>query len=207
MVTPYGCVDICRSQPKPAAISTLRFHMAFSLSISAGPLLALALALATTLVGCGGGSNQEVSDAQFDSKLRRLSVGIPNTLSAFSRANCINNESITWDNTWAKDWWMAVDSFQTSDTGEFVWEVCDTLGKRCAAVSWGAGVSMGKTWEVDGYHYVSYEDSGHTVEVQDQIRYLEEWCDYGWQDTGPRGHWTSGECKVTKATSCNITEW
>lgn len=70
----------------------------------------------------------------------------------FSRANCVNNESITWD--WpGRNYWLWTNSFHRhSKTG---WQDPIRTGwqwtYRSAAVHWGEG--MGGGWYVIGHHF------------------------------------------------------
>lgn len=94
-----------------------------------------------------------------------LLVGLPAKaeLSWFSRANCVNNESITWEAFWTDYYWLYtyswhfryvyIDSFPVgfylpeshivTDGWSYTW--------RSAAIHWGEGFSGG--WTVIGYHY------------------------------------------------------
>jgi hypothetical protein len=68
----------------------------------------------------------------------------------FSRANCINNESITWD--WPNNnYWLWTDSFHYKRG----WEPTIRTGwqwtYRSGAVHWGEGFSGG--WLIVGDHY------------------------------------------------------
>lgn len=75
-----------------------------------------------------------------------------------SRANCINNESITW---WLNHSyiWKVVSihdngyGFHVVDTGfKYTW--------RQAAVHWGEGPLCRSDWEVSGYHYIDTYANG-----------------------------------------------
>lgn len=74
-------------------------------------------------------------------------------LTIHSRANCLNNESITWDRTanhwlWTQSWhyrnWSALQHVVTAGT-RYTW--------RSAAVHWGEGNNLVPPWRVIGYHY------------------------------------------------------
>ena len=108
-------------------------------------------------------------------------------LSWFSRANCLNNESITWDAFWNDYYWLytyslhrkyiyfvawpqniyAYDYHMVVDPWNYTW--------RSAAIHWGEGNMLGRT--VMGYHYA---------------------LDYG------VGYYYLG---TTMATDCNAGEW
>ena len=77
----------------------------------------------------------------------------------FSRANCINNESITWD--WpGNDYWLWTNTYHFNNaTG--AWDNGESTGWvnsfRAAAVHWGEGVSggyyvVGDHWQWDPYY-------------------------------------------------------
>jgi hypothetical protein len=68
----------------------------------------------------------------------------------FSRANCVNNESISWD--WpVRSYWLWTDSYHRKDVWEPVLRTGWEYGFRSAAVHWGEGLSGG--WYVVGDHY------------------------------------------------------
>jgi hypothetical protein len=68
----------------------------------------------------------------------------------FSRANCVNNESISWD--WPlRSYWLWTDSYHHKDGWEPVLRTGWEYGFRSAAVHWGEGLSGG--WHVVGEHY------------------------------------------------------
>jgi hypothetical protein len=80
-----------------------------------------------------------------------------NGISDHSRANCVNNESITWDGT--KIHVLDIVSFHTRDylrlinqysqhRVETTWEAT----WRSAAVHWGEGATVGLYW-VGGWHW------------------------------------------------------
>lgn len=105
-----------------------------------------------------------------------------NGLTHHSRANCANNETVSWDKQ--ESHWLSVTSdhfdHRVHPTAvhtvkapmEFTW--------RSAAVHWGEGAMTGKIWEVRGLHY--------TKDKNGQSKFLvEEWtndCSYydGWWD-------------------------
>lgn len=81
-----------------------------------------------------------------------------NGISDHSRANCVNNESITWDFTQPHR--LAVVSFHTADymnkMGQYERHRLDTLWndtKRAAAVHWGEGKTPYGYYLVQGWHW------------------------------------------------------
>lgn len=83
-------------------------------------------------------------------------AGVYNT-TVHSRANCINNESITWWRGHSYDW-RVVSIHQHYQAGRHVVDTGFNYNDRVAAVHWGEGVHGGyKVW---GYHYLrGYHDS------------------------------------------------
>lgn len=85
-----------------------------------------------------------------------------------SRANCVNNESISWDLT--HNWTMDTISEHFSiKTGALIHTI-DTgfaLGHRSAAVHWGEGFSGG--WRVVGFHYRLTADGVNRLEQEDWV--------------------------------------
>lgn len=81
-----------------------------------------------------------------------------NGISDHSRANCVNNESITWDFT--KPHQLAVVSFHIADymnrMGQYEKHRLQTawgLTKRAAAVHWGEGRTPAGYYLVQGWHW------------------------------------------------------
>ena len=75
-----------------------------------------------------------------------------NGLTHHSRANCVNNESISWD--WTKNWYFwVVSQHIDARTGDMIHELGTgwQLTWRSAAVHWGEGRGG---WWVHGYHYM-----------------------------------------------------
>ena len=125
-----------------------------------------------------------------------LQAGVFN-LSSFSRANCINNESISWDAT-SGEWAMKTVSIQSNVNGAFkIIEMSIEYGiHRSAAICLGCGLSGG--WFVDGEHYIG-ADGG------DKGSYLESFCDASWVNSGTESF--AVPCRMTFSSTCNITEW
>lgn len=128
------------------------------------------------------------------------------SITYFSRANCINNESITWD--LSTKWQMKVSSDQAHPvSGKILWledEARDT--HRVAAICVGCGFTGG--WNVTGSHYVGTPSSYANLDPSDEDPYaqsiLEENCD-GWVFDG---NYTFFEpCKTSFADSCNLDQW
>lgn len=136
--------------------------------------------------------------------LRPASAGVF-SLSSLSRANCINNESITWDLT--TTWQMLVQSHQWElDTGQYL--LLSDLqydANRAAAVCWGCGVTG--NWEVVGDHFVAPPSSLPHIpdRVDEEGKELLEFNCAGWMYTGD-GDFTT-PCLTTTATGCNATDW
>jgi hypothetical protein len=85
-----------------------------------------------------------------------LSHAAVNGLSIHSRANCVNNESISWD--WTKPrHFQTVSEHWRSDNGGNPWvrqhtiETKSEVGRRSAAVHYGESVSG---WMVTGIHKI-----------------------------------------------------
>lgn len=88
-----------------------------------------------------------------------------NGLTIHSRANCVNNESITWDARWYRIY-RTVSSHQTFDGKQYkVKHVVDTLWEdtwRSAAVHWGEA-NPGSDWQVVGWHWITDRDTGEDI--------------------------------------------
>lgn len=125
------------------------------------------------------------------------------TLSSFSRANCINNESITWDAT--KTWQMLVWSQQYEvDLNHYVFLVdAQWDANRAAAVCWGCGLSG--NWEVGGVHVVTIPTDSKWGERDEEGKDLLEMNCEGWLYTGDGDF--SVPCNGSYATGCNATDW
>ena len=88
-----------------------------------------------------------------------------NGVTHHSRANCANNESISWD--WTKDWWFWVNSEHiNANTGAIVHAISSRwiLTWRNAAVHWGEGRGG---WLVHGAHYM-LQSNGQPILVSDE---------------------------------------
>ncbi|MFT7722281.1 MAG: hypothetical protein QM788_05565 [Roseateles sp.] len=159
---------------------------------------ALMLIILVGLSACGGGGDAGADKYQPTLSKATAYVGMFR-LAAFSRANCINNESISWDKGFDV-WNLAVGSEQTNDIGDVVWEYYDAPGEFWAnAANWGGGLSPGK-WKVRGFHWVDGAgDHGKNHFLS------ESFC------TSPDyigSHWYKADlCKETVATDCNLTEF
>lgn len=122
------------------------------------------------------------------------------SLTFFSRANCANNESITWDAT--ATWQLLVYSNQFNvETGENKFFMVEQANaNRAAAVCWGCGLGGG--WVVEGSHFISTPSSaGSSREVGEK---LQDDCT-GYIFTGD--HQFFMPCQSTYADSCNFTDW
>lgn len=87
-----------------------------------------------------------------------------NGLTIHSRANCYNNESISWD--WTHDWNFATVSahtFKSQDGTSTLHVIRLPYEKtwRSAAVHWNEGTSGG--WEVSGGHMLKDDDGKETI--------------------------------------------
>lgn len=84
-----------------------------------------------------------------------------------SRANCINNESISWD--WTRNWWLMTRSEHYNlQSGAFIHAV-QTPAEwtwRSAAVHYGEG---GSGWAVHGTHWRQYTDGRYHVENEEWV--------------------------------------
>lgn len=166
------------------------------------PLASTALGLA--LSACGGGDPATPPDK---TSLATQAAPAPNSsfsvsaspvykLSAFSRANCINNESITWDRS-GQDWDLLVVSYQRSDLGDYYEVQCEREGMWCGAIRVGGGLLPGQ-WTVEGMHGISASRDPF------KRQFLREWCDDTWLDSGLPA---ADICKETRATTCNLSEF
>lgn len=121
----------------------------------------------------------------------------------FSRANCGNNESITWERDLHSSWWeMEVHSEQWHDNGDYIF-LSDgpAVTARVGAVSWLSHWTSG--WVVMGAHYMDAANTLHVYDSQEAISLLEHNCD-GWAGGVVGGSWI---CKSTFADDCNLGEW
>lgn len=102
----------------------------------------------------------------------------------FSRANCVNNESITWEYPWRNEHWWRV--YSTHSRGGVNYNdplemhVVDSLWSytwRSAAIHWGEGMNEGwRIWKVTGHHYESISgniDNPQQPEDSRDMRLLE----------------------------------
>jgi hypothetical protein len=85
-----------------------------------------------------------------------LSHAAVNGLSIHSRANCVNNESISWD--WTKPRLFQTKSTHWTRDGKKSHEILtkSEVGRRSAAVHYGESVSG---WVVDGVHDITDQDT------------------------------------------------
>lgn len=101
-----------------------------------------------------------------------------NGVTHHSRANCGNNESISWD--WQNDWYFWVNSEHIDTrTGTIVHAIVEKWQKtwRRAAVHWGEGTHG---WTVHGSHYM-LASNGKPLLMADE--YVEDCSIYdGWWD-------------------------
>ena len=89
-----------------------------------------------------------------------------NNLTAHSRANCINNESITWQ--LGKRWVLRTVSEHYKNKG--LAHTIDThwdRTRRSAAVCWLEGKLSGD-WHVIGKHYIIYDDKPNKIILFDE---------------------------------------
>lgn len=90
-----------------------------------------------------------------------LSLAAVNGLSIHSRANCVNNESISWDWTKPRHFQTTSEHWQSTNGGSS-WNKMHTietkseLGRRSAAVHYGESVSG---WIVYGTHTIIDQDT------------------------------------------------
>ena len=84
-----------------------------------------------------------------------------------SRANCINNESISWD--WTHYWWLITRSEHYNlYTGQLI-HIIETPPEftwRSAATHWGEG---GSGWKVHGLHWRHYTDGRYHLEQSEWV--------------------------------------
>ena len=71
-----------------------------------------------------------------------------------SRANCLNNESITWWYLHPYDW-RVVSIHENGNIGGHLMDSGFNYTWRAHAIHWGEGNPAG-TWSVSGYHYEFY---------------------------------------------------
>jgi hypothetical protein len=157
------------------------------------------LPLVLAILGCGGGSSYDTAlhkPTVDGATVKPATVYRSYKLSSFSRANCINNESISWDRD-GEDWRFLVISYQISDLGDMYTVQCLEYGAfRCGAVRWLGAMAPG-VWYVWGEHNITH---------QDPIKYafLKEYCDSGWYGSGEV---YVDQCKETYAEDCNASEF
>lgn len=77
-----------------------------------------------------------------------------NGFTIHSRANCGNNESISWD--WTHDWWLWTTSKHIKNRSEHTVDTGKAWTWRSAAVHWGEGTG---DYTVSGNHYRHYTDN------------------------------------------------
>lgn len=89
-------------------------------------------------------------------QINSASAGLYNT-TVHSRANCLNNESITWWRGHPYNW-KVVSIHKHYQAGMHLIDTGFILNDRVAAIHWGEGVHGG--FVVWGYHYLKgYHDS------------------------------------------------
>jgi hypothetical protein len=84
-----------------------------------------------------------------------------------SRANCVNNESISWD--WTQNWWLITRSEHYNlQTGELrhTLQTPEEFTWRSAAVHWAEG---GSGWKVHGTHWRKHGDGKYYVEDDEWV--------------------------------------
>ena len=89
-----------------------------------------------------------------------------NGITHHSRANCVNNESISWD--WTHYWWFWVRSEHINAVTGNTIHTLSTAWKytwRAAAVHWGEGRGG---WMVRGTHWMT-DRRGNAVLVQQEL--------------------------------------
>jgi len=89
----------------------------------------------------------------------------------FSRANCGNNESISWDWVWKEaHYWSVVSTqygFLQGNMKTEVFRSGEVYGHRAAAISWlGAYNDGGVTWFVFGDHYEKYPGTSNYILIR-----------------------------------------
>ena len=85
-----------------------------------------------------------------------------NGFTMHSRANCVNNESISWD--WTHDWWLLTRSYHYAGDTNHLKHIVQTPGAwtwRSAAVHWEEG---GSGWVVYGEHFRHYTEGTYHLE-------------------------------------------
>lgn len=126
-------------------------------------------------------------------------------LSMFSRANCINNESITWtyDISNSNQWYLWTQSSQINfQTGEYI-EIYAGPEEtwRSAAINWGGGITGG--WLVHGIHGVSKISL-----TGDDCFMLQDACGgFPGSNMICSGDPMIDYCRETVADNCNLGEW
>ncbi len=89
-------------------------------------------------------------------QINSVNAGLYNT-TVHSRANCLNNESITWWKGHPTNW-KVVSIHKHYQTGTHMIDTGYNTNDRVAAVHWGEGVHGG--FVVWGYHYLkNYHES------------------------------------------------
>lgn len=133
-------------------------------------------------------------------------------LTGFSRANCINHESITWDAASAATgsiWLMQTRSYITNtDTMEVTTEIASAMWTvRSAAICVGCALQFPAV--VEGEHFVLPHRYGANFE--EAYNYLQENCDPSEGGTFDFGSTESviehAMCWRTHASSCNMDQW
>lgn len=89
-----------------------------------------------------------------------------NGVTHHSRANCANNESISWD--WNKNWYFWVKSEHTHQNGTFHRQATGWVNTwRAAVVDWGEGRGG---WKVEGWHWM-LDQKGYAILKAHEIVY------------------------------------
>lgn len=121
----------------------------------------------------------------------------------FSRANCGNNESISWERLGNLYWRLYTTSSQVNlDANPPTWYFLTdgpAITDRSAAIRWG-GALDGGFWQVEGVHM---------IQPAEEVDQTEGWA-LVWQNcTDSFGGATAAmeDCKMSFADNCNLDEW
>lgn len=109
-----------------------------------------------------------------------------NGLTHHSRANCGNNESISWD-AMAPHFLGVHSSHGLKNNDGHTISSPQEITRRAAAVHWGEGTDTGNKWTVKGSHFILFDGGSKHIWIVDDFYTSAKDCDIynGWWDFEP----------------------
>ncbi|MGB3434905.1 hypothetical protein [Achromobacter sp.] len=139
------------------------------------------------------------ADGAFAQRSKSWNIGM------FSRANCGNNESISWDRSADASYWeMAVGSRMSSASlgREHFYEDGPRVDWRVGNVNWFR--AFGGDWIVEGIHDLGPNRDMDPLDQEYAVDLIRENCGGWWAGSAVGSVWL---CKETWASDCSLAEW